>query len=83
VNVWECADVHCSRKCYGTGGAIGLRAIGWWFETGGAILCPQHRPAEGTKCRETTQSGPCQLCAAEIEAEKWQSLIRTERAAGR
>lgn len=74
MNIWECTDRDCSRKCVGTGGAVGLRAIGWYFTYGGPILCPQHRP-DAVPCIEQDEHPPCQLCAAEKEAEQWQRGI--------
>jgi len=65
VNRWKCDHPDCTRECVGTGGAVGLRAIGWWFVYAGPIYCPAHRP------------DPIH-CAADQEAERWQKLIMAE-----
>ena len=51
LNVWECqhrgafADFQgCERRAYGLGGAVGLRAIGWYYQPGPEIFCPEHHP---------------------------------------
>jgi hypothetical protein len=94
MNLWQCdrgkyADNRCSRTAVGTGGAVGLRAIGWWFEPGydfvdrkEHLLCPQHRP-DAIPCLEaflydTTTDEPCGNCSGEIEADKWQKLMNEE-----
>jgi hypothetical protein len=61
----------------GTGGAVGLRAIGWWFVYGGPLLCPAHRP-DPIACTQVREQTGCQLCAADQEAERWQALIVAE-----
>lgn len=90
MNLWECDyrypdGIRCRSKAIGCGGAIGLRAIGWWFKRGTMgppdLLCPDHRP-EPTPCRERPSDYvPCAPCAAELEANYLQTLIR-ERATG-
>ena len=46
MNLWECSFRGCSNRAVGTGGAAGLRAIGWWVEEwqeeGPDLLCPAH-----------------------------------------
>ncbi|MAT84097.1 MAG: hypothetical protein CMD39_07380 [Gammaproteobacteria bacterium] len=49
LNLWECEHRGCTAAAAGTGGAVGLRAIGWYFRRGSGgsgptILCPNHRP---------------------------------------
>lgn len=47
LNKWECSHPGCTFHCVGTGGAIGLRAIGWFVSLSPhsypLILCPAHR----------------------------------------
>lgn len=74
MNVWECQV--CGAKSQGVGGAIGLRAIGWWFELGPVILCPHHRP-DRVPCHEEAGT-PCPMCAGEEEAQRLQEMIRRE-----
>ena len=73
MNVWECEHPKCGRKCIGTGGAVGLRAIGWWFVPGlkNNIFCPAHRP-DTVPCLEDIKPYDCHFCAGELEADKWQ-----------
>lgn len=61
MNIWDCQHPGCSRVAYGVGGAVGLRAIGWYFKIGPVILCPQHHPA-----------GPA---AAEVMANAAQAML--------
>lgn len=46
MNKWNCEHPNCKNECVGTGGAVGLRAIGWFFEIGFSknIYCPFHHP---------------------------------------
>lgn len=67
MNRWDCDKHGCNSTAVGSGGAVGLRAIGWYFVRGksselfpGAytlprILCPFHRP-DGIPCRENPES---------------------------
>lgn len=82
MNLWECDHSGCTLTCVGVGGAVGLRAIGWWFEPGPRLLCPQHRP-DFVPCHQENrlpQDGPgpaeCRLCVAESEARLWQNFIK-------
>lgn len=34
MNLWECCHSGCHTTATGKGGAVGLRAIGWYFEPG-------------------------------------------------
>ena len=79
MNVWECDRLGCRRKCYGTGGAIGLRAIGWYFKPGPVTLCPAHRP-DRAPCKEHTEQYPdgCPVCKADQEAEAIQQTLYTD-----
>lgn len=45
MNLWECQHPGCKCTAVGSGGAIGLLAIGWYFVPGPKILCPAHHPA--------------------------------------
>lgn len=73
VNRWGCDHPGCGRSCAGTGGAIGLRAIGWYFMygLGGNIFCPEHRPDPGPG----PDGQPCALCTAETQARLIQAQI--------
>ena len=71
MNRWECEA--CDQAATGIGGAIGLRAIGWYFRPGPVILCPRHRP-DRVECRDRP-GVPCAICAAEAEAQRAQALI--------
>lgn len=44
MNRWECDRAECLVTADGIGGAIGLRAIGWFFDIGPMIYCPRHHP---------------------------------------
>jgi hypothetical protein len=77
MNRWQCDHPGCDRECVGVGGAIGLRAIGWWFTYAGPVYCPQHRP-DAVPCVETELHDACQLCAAEQEAKRWQKSMAAE-----
>lgn len=93
MNLWECdmRTLGCTSTAKGTGGAIGLRAIGWWFVPGPGpllggeprLLCPDHRPdkipcLESFMYPDTPQEQPCSPCKGEVEADKWQELINTD-----
>ena len=49
MNEWECEEPACSSSAVGVGSAVGLRAIGWFFQRGTGkghgplLLCPLHR----------------------------------------
>ena len=52
MNAWRCEHPGCTNSCVGLGGAIGLRAIGWYFYPVKSLgepfqlFCPIHRPEE-------------------------------------
>lgn len=73
MNKWECEYPGCKSTAVGTGGAVGLRAIGWWFVRGMSnnIFCPAHRP-DPIRCLEQADYHECRNCAGELEADKWQ-----------
>lgn len=77
MNLWQCKHAGCKSTAVGTGGAIGLRAIGWWFLPGQDILCPNHRPdpidGDGRYLDCTRKN--CSQCKATEEAESWQAKI--------
>ena len=84
LNKWECEGrdangKRCDSTAIGTGGALGLRAIGWWFSIGGPIYCPVHRPDPIT-CRNPDGVADrvgvsCSLCAGDAEARTIQTVI--------
>lgn len=75
MNRWECQFANCSRTVVGVGGAVGLRAIGWWFKPGPEIFCPAHYPRT-ILCREVGVSErPCNFCAAEDQARILQNYL--------
>ena len=78
MNLWECEAPGCESRAVGVGGAIGLRAIGWYFEAGPKLLCPVHRHDPSMK-RNTSfgcnAEDPCSTCKAEEEADKLQFQI--------
>lgn len=81
MNKWECGTPDCNSVAVGVGGALGLRAIGWWFEKGAKPLCPGHRP-DPTECRTGDvpcgRKGPCPSCKAEMEANVLQYVLACE-----
>lgn len=46
MNGWQCEYPGCPYKCVGVNGAMGLRAIGWYFVPGltNNCFCPYHHP---------------------------------------
>ena len=80
MNKWECEHPGCTSAAVGVGGAVGLRAIGWWFELGPTLFCPVHRPTP-ILCRDEgdNRGKPCGQCAGEEEANLIQHAIRHHR----
>lgn len=77
MNKWECEHPGCTTTAVGTGGGVGLRAVGWWVEDGGQMLCPAHRPDRAPCHDNDTNAGQaCALCTAEREAYEHQEVIR-------
>jgi len=78
VNLWECEHPDCKNRVVGCGSAVGLRAIGWYFEIGSHIFCPAHRP-DPAPCHESgnveNADKPCSMCRAEAVATQLQTLI--------
>ncbi len=83
MNAWKCERDGCDAVAVGIGGAVGLRAIGWYFEPRHGLFCPVHRPDGSTKrpsrrlvcdlpCNKT---GPCPSCKAQEEADRLQYTI--------
>lgn len=88
MNQWRCNGINyetgkrCTITACGSGGAIGLRAIGWWFEPGHEVRCPAHRPDAHGACREAYRMAgdalgpdPCSSCTADEEAERFQLAL--------
>lgn len=91
MNRWDCDTAGCPRSVVGCGGAIGLRAIGWFVRfdaralTGPEIFCPAHRP-DPIVCLENHDLAECAPCKAEREAKTIQDGMYTrddEKALGR
>lgn len=82
MNRWDCDHQDCDRFVVGVGGAVGLRAIGWYFEIGGPVLCPPHRPDPvpcDDKYSPENHGTPCAVCAAEHQAQPIQEKIMTDQ----
>lgn len=62
MNLWECDHPDCNASAVGEGGAVGLRAIGWYFKPGPILYCPRHRP-DAIPCVE-----PCRRARATRQA---------------
>lgn len=78
LSLWQCDAVGCKRTCTGTGGPVGLRAIGWYWkpdDIAPALFCPEHRP-DKTDCKQRPGT-PCSLCAAEQDARDYQPKLMT------
>jgi hypothetical protein len=62
------------------GGAMGLRAIGWYFKRGPVLFCPAHRPDASILCKLAPKSKgmPCSQCTGIVEAEKFQQFIERQ-----
>jgi len=87
MNLWECAHPGCKSTATGSGGAIGLRAIGWYFRPGSSmadnfLFCPAHRPDPIPCCDRYTPDDEkrdiCPTCAGEGEASYWQHRMVEE-----
>ncbi len=86
MNLWQCDAPRCDNTAVGEGGAIGLRAIGWYFSVGPSILCPAHHP-DKLPCtdlptwptpEEQARAGKaCSLCAAKAQADRIQETLLT------
>ncbi len=81
MNLWQCSHHGCKSTCRGTGGAIGLLAIGWFFRPGARVgslelFCPVHRP-DPEPCHEdgTNLGNPCTMCVADKQAKQIQTVI--------
>ena len=82
MNAWECDFPGCTSAAVGTGGAIGLAAIGWWFRPGGIsggaglnIRCPSHRPDPIPCTNSSIERDECSNCRADQVAEEIQNAI--------
>lgn len=81
MNLWNCQADGCKSTAVGVGGAVGLRAVGWWFRTGPTIFCPAHRPdgIDGHGRYFDCEIENCAQCAAQQEADKWQAIIKESK----
>ncbi len=78
LNKWDCHYPGCGSTAVGVGGALGLRAIGWYFTPGPTLYCPLHRPDPSEVKSETCETkGPCGECRADYEADVFQAHIAT------
>ncbi len=78
MNLWECDEPGCNRAAVGTGGAVGLRAIGWYFRVGPTLFCPWHRPDKIPCVEDGENKGkPCGPCAAEAIVAPVQETLTT------
>ncbi len=82
LNRWKCegrflSGEKCDATAIGVGGAIGLRAIGWYFEKGGCIFCPLHRPDSITGVGDCVLAD-CSMCKAKQEAAHYQQMIEDD-----
>jgi hypothetical protein len=78
MNLWECSHPGCTSKAVGSGSAIGLVAVGWYFVPGGDLYCPAHRPdpqVEENPRYRCDVEGPCSVCTAERDADTLQHVI--------
>jgi hypothetical protein len=81
MNQWICGRAGCGTQAHGTGGALGLRAIGWYFEPGNPPFCPAHWPGHKQGCGKlpsvegTAPDPDCSQCAAEKQANQWQEVM--------
>jgi len=77
MNEWQCDYAGCRNKVVGLGGAIGLRAIGWYFAPGPSLRCPLHRPDPAPCTDEATEAEQrpeaCPMCSGDRDAQRWQS----------
>lgn len=85
MNRWDCDAHGCKSSAVGCGGAIGLRALGWYFAPGvgmfdgPTILCPAHRPDPEPCTQEGNRANagkPCSVCVGERDANRLQEIIR-------
>lgn len=86
-NRWDCDYPGCTEYVVGLGGAIGLRAIGWYFKPAGtrqgghplepSIACPRHRfdaERHGPNLRHPKET-LCGICPGQRDADRFQALI--------
>jgi hypothetical protein len=80
MNVWHCDYPRCISSASGTGEAIGLRAIGWWFIPGDRtvpeIFCPAHRPDRTCDHGVCPGGDACPGYTGHREATAWQTLMK-------
>ena len=82
MNHWKCDVLGCKSEAVGVGSALGLRAIGWFFQRGSGtltpplLLCPAHHKnkADLVKWHDCARS-ECPVCYANTQAEILQTLI--------
>lgn len=86
MNRWTCDERGCTASAVGVAGAVGLRAIGWFFQrnpnTMATLFCPMHRPKveaiqsrlhDGEDERNVGKVHACGVCAAEFDAARYQA----------
>ena len=77
LSLWQCDHPGCDKTCVGKGGGVGLRAIGWYFQTGFQLYCPLHRP-DPNPCRQTNTDHLCSQCAAEHVVRQLQPKLMSD-----
>lgn len=77
LSLWQCDHPGCDKTAVGKGDAVGLRAIGWYFQTGPLLLCPLHRP-DPIPCRQTDADHLCSQCAAEHVVRQLQPKLMSD-----
>jgi hypothetical protein len=76
MNRWDCEHPGCDYFVCGLGGAIGLRAIGWYFVPGyrNNLFCPRHWPEDADGMADP-HGKPCKMRRPETEATVIQAQI--------
>lgn len=80
MNRWQCDRHGCRTEAVGVGGAVGLRAVGWYYhredvDTQCVLFCPAHRPDPMPCQQEPPAPDLCEPCSGEIQARALQALM--------
>ena len=82
MNLWECGHKGCKHTAVGVGGAVGLRAIGWYIKftaavdgsmLGPGVLCPLHSLETVACMRDHSKGAQCGTCASTVRAHRLQA----------